>query len=61
MSRDPVTGRFVRGFANVRVGERFVRLIALEASEQARNRRPSAYAGSRTDPVTGRFLPKAVA
>jgi hypothetical protein len=27
-------------------------------SEQAKNRRPSAYAGSRHDPATGRFLPK---
>jgi hypothetical protein len=26
-------------------------------SQQARNRRPSAYAGSRRDPNTGRFLP----
>jgi len=27
-------------------------------SEQARNRRPEAYAGSAHDPATGRFLPK---
>jgi len=27
-------------------------------STQAKNRRPSAYAGSRHDPETGRFLPK---
>lgn len=31
-----------------------------DPSTQAKNRRPSAYAGSRHDPVTGRFLPKAV-
>lgn len=30
-------------------------------STQARNRRPSAYAGTRHDPVTGRFLPKGAA
>lgn len=27
-------------------------------SQQAKNRRPSAYAGSRQDPASGRFLPK---
>lgn len=31
-----------------------------DLSTQMKNRRPSAYAGSRRDPVTGRFLPKAV-
>lgn len=30
------------------------------ASEQARNRRRLAYAGSRRDPATGRFLPRVV-
>jgi hypothetical protein len=29
-----------------------------DGSTQAKNRRPSAYAGSRHDPETGRFLPK---
>jgi hypothetical protein len=29
-----------------------------DGSIQAKNRRPTAYAGSQRDPVTGRFLPK---
>jgi hypothetical protein len=29
-----------------------------DQSTQSKNRRPSAYAGTRHDPVTGRFLPK---
>lgn len=32
-----------------------------DLSTQAKNRRPAAYAGTRHDPVTGRFLPKGVA
>lgn len=29
-----------------------------DQSTQSKNRRPAAYAGTRQDPVTGRFLPK---
>lgn len=32
-----------------------------DLSTQMKNRRPSAYAGTRHDPVTGRFLPKGTA